>query len=102
KPRYSGSGANTDWSGGTSGNDIDVSIANGALGNSGSAFINAVYAPKTQTAKAAAMVPPPVPAYDIGIDYGAYAGQTGRNGTITPQAPYPDASSPPAVASVTP
>jgi hypothetical protein len=102
KPRYSGSGANTDWSGGTAGNDIDVSIANGALGNSGSANIEAVYAPKTQTAKAALMVPPRQIVGDIGIDYGAYAGQTGRGGTIAPQSPYPDVNAPPAVAGVTP
>src|SRR4029077_10171044 len=60
------------------------------------------YPIRTQTAKAAAMVPPLQVLGDIGIDYGAYAGQTGRGGTVTPLAPSPNAPSPPVVTRVIP
>ena len=102
KPRYSGAGVAGDWVGGTVGNDVNASTANVAVVNAASAAPVAGYAPTTQTAKGNLMVPPLTVASDIGIDYGAYAGQAGRTGSITPKAPYPDATSPPAVTRVTP
>jgi IPT/TIG domain len=102
KPRYSGAGVAGDWAQGAVGNDANAATATVALANAASAVPTTAYAPTTQTAKGNAMVPPLQILSDIGIDYGAYAGQAGRGGTITPQAPYPDATSPPAVTSVTP
>jgi IPT/TIG domain len=102
KPRYSGAGVAGDWAAGAVGNDVNVATATVALANAASAVPTTAYAPTTQTAKGQAIVPSLVVVSDIGIDYGAYAGQAGRGGTITPQAPYPSATSPPAVTSVTP
>jgi hypothetical protein len=102
KPRYSGAGVAGDWVGGAVGNDANVSSASQAVANAASITPTAPYAPTNQVAKGQAMVPPLTVLSDIGIDYGAYAGQTCRTGTITPQAPYPDATSPPQVTSVTP
>ena len=48
------------------------------------------------------MVPPLQILDDLGKDYGIYAGGAGRTGYITPQAPYPDATSPPTVTNVSP
>jgi hypothetical protein len=102
KPRYSGAGVAGDWSGGQVGNDVNAAAANVSLARSGSANVEPAYAPTNQTAKGQLMVPSLVVLADIGKDYGPYAGLAGRTGTITPQAPYPDATSPPTVASVTP
>jgi hypothetical protein len=102
KPRYSGAGVAGDWVGGAVGNDVNVASANVAVVNAASAVPVAAYAPTNQVAKGNAMVPPLTVLSDIGIDYGPYAGQTGRTGIGTPQAPYPDATSPPLVTSVTP
>jgi hypothetical protein len=99
KPRYDTPG---DWAQGAVGNEANVATASVALANAASAVPTTAYAPTTQTAKGQAMVPPLTILGDIGIDYGAYSGQAGRGGAITPQAPYPDATSPPSVASVTP
>src|SRR4029077_20244791 len=76
--------------------------ANVAVVNAASSVPVAAYAPTTQVAKGNAMVPSLVVLSDIGIDYGAYAGFAGRTGTVTPKAPYPDATSPPVVTSVVP
>jgi hypothetical protein len=99
KPRY---GTPGDWSMGAVGNDIDVSTRSVPIVGAASAATFTPYPIGTQTQKVAAMVPPLTIMTDIGIDYGTYAGQTGRNGVITPKSPYPDRTSPPAVASVTP
>jgi hypothetical protein len=99
RPRY---GTPGDWAMGVIGNDIDVSSRSVPIAQASGAPNFTPYPIMTQTQKAAAMVPPLTIATDIGIDYGTYAGQTGRGGTITPKAPYPDRTSPPAVASVTP
>lgn len=101
-PRYYGPGEPGDWIGGAVGNDVNASTANYAVASSASAALYPDYAPRTQTAKANMLTPPQAVAADIGIDYGPYAGQTARTGYITPQAPYPDKTSPPYVASVTP
>jgi hypothetical protein len=102
KPRYSGAGVAGDWVGGQTGNDVNAATANVAVARSGSVNVEPDYAPRTQTAKGNMMVPPRSVGADIGIDYGPYAGLAGRTGTIAPKAPYPDATSPPAVQSVTP
>jgi hypothetical protein len=97
RPRY---GTPADWSMGAVGNDVDIATRTEAvvteIGNV------TPYPIRTQTAKAAAMVPPLQVLGDIGIDYGTYAGQTGRGGSITPKAPYPNAVSPPVVTRVSP
>jgi hypothetical protein len=98
KPRYS---TGADWAGGAPGNEEDVATATSAIvDQNGTAW--GPYAPKTQAAKAAAMVPPLPIVDDLGIDYGTYTGQAGRTGPITPAAPYPDATSPPIVVGVSP
>jgi hypothetical protein len=98
KPRYS---TGADWSGGASGNEEDVATATSSIvDQNGVAW--GPYAPKTQTAKAAVMVPPLQILDDLGIDYGTYAGQAGRTGPVTPLAPYPDGTSPPIVTGVSP
>jgi hypothetical protein len=102
KPRYSGAGVAGDWVGGAVGNDVNASTANVAVARSGSINLEPDYAPRTQTAKGNLMVPPLNVGADIGIDYGPYAGQSGRTGSIAPKAPYPDATSPPTVTRVTP
>jgi hypothetical protein len=99
KPRYNTPG---DWSMGATGNDVDTATRSVAIAGPDSTNTFTPYPIRTQIGKAAAMVPPLQVLSDIGIDYGTYAGQTGRGGTITPQTPYPNAASPPAVASVTP
>jgi hypothetical protein len=102
KPRYTGVGVGTDWSGGAIGNAEDVATANSSIARSGSAQVDAPYAPKNQSQKAAAMVPPLQIVDDLGKDYGSHAGMAGRTGPVTPQMPYPDATSPPIAISVTP
>jgi len=102
KPRYSGAGVAGDWVGGTVGNDVNVASANVAVVNAASAVPVAAYTPLNQVAKGNAMVPPLPVLADIGIDYGTYAGQTGRTGTVSPKVPYPDATSPPVVTRVSP
>ena len=104
RPRYTGVGVATDWQGGAPGNEADMATSTTALKSAAasSAADAAVYAPRTQKAKGAAMVPPLVIVNDLGKDYGAYAGSAGRNGPVTPLAPYPDKTSPPIVLSITP
>jgi hypothetical protein len=99
KPRYD---TPADWSMGVIGNDVDVSSRSVPVVGPDSSATFTPYPIRTQTAKAAAMVPPGTVLADIGIDYGTYAGQTGRTGTITPKAPYPDQTSPPVVTQVSP
>ena len=89
KPRYSGAGVAGDWAGGATGNDVNAATASVAVVNAASGTPTAAYAPTSQVAKGNAMVPPLVVLADIGIDYGPYAGLTGRDGTITPKTPYP-------------
>jgi hypothetical protein len=99
RPRYT---SGTDWNGGSPGNEEDVATSNVAIANSGSATINSIYVPRTQSAKAALMVPPLPILDDLGLDTGAYAGQAGRTGPVAPSAPYPDVNSPPIVSNVNP
>ncbi len=99
RPRYS---TGVDWAGGATGNEEDVATATSSIGRSGSAQVDAPYAPKTQAAKAQAMVPPLQIVDDLGLDTGAYAGQAGRTGPVAPGAPYPDVNSPPIVSNVNP
>lgn len=99
KPRYD---TPADWVMGATGNDIDVATRSTPIAEPSGAANFTPYPIRTQTQKAAAMSPPLQIVTDIGIDYGAYAGQTGRGGVITPKTPYPDSTSAPAVASVSP
>jgi hypothetical protein len=87
---------------GVTGNDVDVSTRSAAIVDASGAAPFTPYPIRTQAMKAAAMVPPLTILSDIGVDYGIYAGQTGRGGTITPKTPYPDRTSPPAVGAVSP
>lgn len=89
KPRYSGVGATTDWHGGDIGNDADVAEATQAVANSHSINVAADYEPQHQEQKGLAMVPPLAVLSDLGMDYGAYTGLTGRDGVIEPFMPYP-------------
>jgi hypothetical protein len=97
RPRYGTSG---DWQMGATGNDVDIATRTEAVVTETGTVTP--YPIRTQTAKAAAMVPQLTVSGDLGIDYGAYAGQTARGGIITPLMPYPDATSPPIVTAVTP
>lgn len=99
KPRYD---TPADWSMGVAGNDVDISVGSQPVVGKASTATFTPYPIRTQTAKGAALVPPQAPGADIGIDYGTYAGATGRTGTITPKAPYPDQTSPPVVTAVSP
>ena len=99
KPRYD---TPADWSQGATGNDVDVATRTEPVVSSASAATVTPYPIRTQTAKAAAMVPARSVLGDFGKDYGAYAGQTGRKGPITPQAAYPSATSVPSVLAVSP
>lgn len=99
KPRYD---TPADWSMGATGNDVDIATRTVPVVGPDSAATFTPYPIRTQTAKAAAMVPPLQVLADIGIDYGAYSGQTGRTGIITPKMPYPDVTSPPLVLSLVP
>jgi hypothetical protein len=98
KPRYT---SGTDWQGGATGNEEDVATATSAIADSTGNAVT-TYAPKTQAAKAAAMVPPLQIVDDLGYDSGAYSGQAGRTGPVTPLAPYPDSTSPPIVSNISP
>jgi hypothetical protein len=98
KPRYS---SGTDWSGGAPGNEPDVATAASSITDVSGLTVGP-YAPKTQYAKGAAMVPPLPILDDLGKDYGAYSGMMDRTGTINPRDPYPDKTSPPAVSGVSP
>ena len=89
KPRYSGAGVAGDWAGGATGNEANAASATVAIVNAASAVPVADYTPKTQTGKGNGMVPSLSILGDIGIDYGAYTGEAGRDGTIAPGAPYP-------------
>jgi hypothetical protein len=91
RPRYAGAGAAADWQGGSPGNDVDVATTTVSLKSAAAvtAADQSPYAPRTQAAKGAAMVPALGIEGDIGKDYGAYAGGTDRTGTILPRSPYP-------------
>lgn len=99
KPRYDSVGAPSDWSGGAVGNQEDVATATSAITDA-TGVVFGPYAPKTLSARAALKGMPIVD--DLGIDYGPYAGQAGRTGPVTPQAPYPDSKSAPLVVGVSP
>lgn len=99
KPRYDTPG---DWSMGASGNDVDVATRSEPVVNASDGGAVTPYPIRTQTAKAAAMVPPLPVLGSLTKDYGAYAGQTGRRGYVVPYTAYPDAASPPVVAAVSP
>jgi hypothetical protein len=99
KPRYT---SGTDWSGGAPGNPEDQATACSSIVDAGMTGAVGPYAPKNQSQKAAAMVPPLQIVDDLGKDYGPYTGLAGRPGIIGPKDPYPDATSPPYVGSVTP
>jgi hypothetical protein len=101
KPRYNASWT-SDWHGAQFGNEEDQAEATQAIANSCSARVETDYDPQHQKAKAADMVPPRQIVDDIGKDYGIYAGAPGRTGYVTPRAPYPDATSPPVVTSISP
>ena len=88
-PRYTGPGEPGDWSGGAVGNDANANTANVAVVNAASATALSDYTPRTQIDKSNLMVPNLTILADIGLDYGPYAGQTNRTGTIAPRQPYP-------------
>lgn len=99
KPRYD---TPADWSQGASGNDVNVATVSTPVVGSDSAATVTPYPIRTQTAKAAAMTPALPVLGDLGKDYGAYAGQAGRNGILAPGNAYPDATAPPVVTGVSP
>ena len=101
KPRYDANWT-SDWHGGQFGNEEDQAEATQAVANSCSARVETDYDPQHQKAKAGDMVPPLQILDDLGKDYGIYAGGAGRTGYVTPQAPYPDKTSPPVVTNVSP
>lgn len=78
-----------DYAGGVVGNDWDVATAAVAIAdqNGGTGL---AYTPRTQAEKAS-ISPTNYTgvASDIGKDYGEYAEDTGRTGTIAPLDPYP-------------
>lgn len=98
KPRYS---TGADWQGGAPGNEEDVATATSSLTDVSGVTVGP-YAPKTQAAKAALMVPPLTIVDDLGKDYGTYTNLAGRTGPITPATPYPDKTTAPIVTAVTP
>lgn len=88
KPSYDAAGA-ADWSMGAEGNDWDVATASFSLASASGGAAALVPAPRTQIAKASLMSDAyAAPAFDIGKDYGEFAGLTGRDGYITPLDPY--------------
>ena len=99
KPRYS---SMTDWHGGDVGNDVDIAEATQAIANSHSANTETDYEPQHQEGKGKNMVPKLTTLADLGKDYGTYNSSPYRNGAIQPRQPYPDATSPPVLASVVP
>ena len=101
KPRYDANWT-SDWHGAQFGNEEDQAEATQAIANSCSARVETDYDPQHQKAKASDMVPPLQILDDLGKDYGIYAGGAGRTGYVTPQQPYPDATSPPTVTNVSP
>jgi len=88
--------AMTDWAGGAVGNDIDVSSA-AATVNSAAPTTVPDFVPRTQAGKLTLgnLTPGTVMATDVGKDYGVFAGQTGRTGTVEPWQPYPNSLTPP-------
>ena len=89
-PRYDAGGNTADWSGGLTGNEVNVATAKISIANMSSADIENQPRPYHQADKAARMVPPVAEILaDIGKDYGTYAGLAGRTGTIGPRDPYP-------------
>jgi len=99
KPRYD---SMTDWHGGDVGNDVDIAEATQAVANSHSAAIETDYDPQHQEAKGKNMVPQLITLRDIGKDYGAYSGSPYRSGIVEPRAPYPDKTTGPVVAGISP
>ena len=100
RPRYD---TPADWSQGATGNEEDIATLTTPVVDKSSSASVTPYAIRTQAAKAATMVGGARQIVDdLGKDYGTYAGAAGRTGPITPKTPYPDASSPPFVASVLP
>jgi len=103
KPRYdSAPNVAADWHGGDFGNDIDIAEAMQAIANRHSAATETDYDPQHQEAKGKNMVPQRVPLRDIGKDYGAYNTSPYRSGVVDPRTPYPDKTSPPIIAAVSP
>jgi hypothetical protein len=72
------------------------------VANRHSANIEIDYDPQHQEGKGKNMVPKLTPLADLGKDYGTYSGSSYRSGSIDPRTPYPDITSPPSVANVTP
>lgn len=89
KPRY---GTPADWSMGASGNDVDIATISTPVVEASNSGTVTPYPIRTQVAKAAAMSPPLTVLGDLGKDYGAYTGGTGRDGIIDPYEPYPGAA----------
>ena len=103
KPRYdSPANVAADWHGGDVGQDVDIAEAMQAVANSHSANTEIDYDPQHQEGKGKNMVPKLTPLADLGKDYGTYSGSYYRNGVIQPRQPYPDATSPPVLAGVSP
>ena len=103
KPRYdSAPNVAADWHGGDFGNDVDIAEAMQAVANSHSAALTTDYDPQHQEGKGKNMTPVLIPLRDIGKDYGTYGGSPYRSGIITPLTPYPDKTTLPILAAVTP
>jgi hypothetical protein len=99
KPRYD---SMTDWHGGDFGNDVDIAEATQAIANSHSAAVEIDYDPQHQEAKGKNMVPQLITLRDVGKDYGAYSGSPYRSGIVEPRAPYPDNTTLPILAGMSP
>jgi len=99
KPRYD---SMTDWHGGDFGHDVDIAEATQAIANRHSTAVETDYDPQHQEGKGKNMVPKLTPLRDIGKDYGTYGGTPYRSGIIAPLAPYPDKTTLPILAAVTP
>jgi len=99
KPRYD---SMTDWHGGDFGHDVDIAEATQAIANRHSAAVETDYDPQHQEGKGKNMVPKLYPLRDIGKDYGIYNTSPYRSGTIEPRTPYPDKTTLPVLAGMTP
>jgi hypothetical protein len=99
KPRYS---SMTDWHGGDVGNDVDIAEATQAIANSHSANTEIDYDPQHQEGKGKNMVPKLYPLRDIGKDYGTYNASPYRSGIVEPRQPYPDKTTFPVLAGMSP
>ena len=103
KPRYdSAPNVAADWHGGDIGHDVDIAEAMQAVANRHSTNVETDYDPQHQEAKGKNMVPQLITLRDVGKDYGAYSGSPYRSGIVEPRTPYPDKTTGPVIAGISP